>query len=139
MNDSELLQQLPDAVVFADSEGVIRLWNAAATRLFGFEAAEALGQRLDIIIPEQFREAHWRAFERALAETRTKYEGQSLPTRAMRSDGSVFYVELTFAIVTGAGGTALGALACARDISERWERDREMRRRLRELEANAAG
>jgi PAS domain S-box-containing protein len=131
----DLVDQAPDGVIFADNDGNVVRWNAAAERIFGYTVEEAMGQRLDIIVPEQFREAHWRGYERALAAGETKYAGQALATRAMRNDGSQIYVELSFAIVKGAGGEVVGALAHARDITERFERDRAMRRRLRELEA----
>jgi len=129
-----LFEQSPDAIIFADREGVIRAWNAAAERIFGFERAAALGHDLNLIIPEKFRDAHWAGYDRALAAGDTKYRGQSLPTRAMRAGGSEFYVELSFAIVHAAGGGVIGAMATARDITERFERDRATRRRLRELE-----
>ncbi|MGD9935282.1 MAG: PAS domain S-box protein [Dehalococcoidia bacterium] len=132
-----LVEQSPDAVIFADSEGTIRTWNAAAERIFGFSAADALGQNLDIIIPERFRPAHWTGFERAMGEAKTKYVGQSLPTRALRADGTQFYVELGFAIVV-TDGKAVGALATARDITERFEKERADRARIKELEAKVA-
>jgi PAS domain S-box-containing protein len=135
----ELLDQAPDAAIFAGTDGVISYWNAAAERIFGHPAESALGQSLDIIIPEQYREAHWRGFDRALADGDTKFRGQVLPTRALRADGETIYVELSFAIVKGSDGTVLGALAAARDITERWNRDREMRRELRELKQASAG
>jgi PAS domain S-box-containing protein len=129
-----LFEQAPDAIIFADGDGIIREWNAAAERVFGHTATEALGQSLDLIIPEQFRDAHWRGYARALAAGETQYRGQAMPTRSVRRDGETIYVELTFSIIHGADGEVTGALAHARDISERWEREREQRRRLRELE-----
>ncbi len=131
-----LVHQAPDAMIFADLQGVIRTWNAAAERIFGHAATTAVGQSLDIIIPEQLREQHWAGYDRALADGDTKYKGQSLPTKSMKADGSQFYVELSFAIIHGSDGAVVGALAHARDITERFERDRAMRRRLRELEAS---
>lgn len=131
---ASLVEQAPDAVIFADRQGTIRVWNEAATRVFGFSAGEALGANLDIIIPESFRERHWTGYERALAERRTKYVGQALPTRAMKADGEMIYVELSFAIVLDDGGEAIGALAHARDITERFERDRAASRRMTDLE-----
>ena len=125
-----LIEQSPDAVIFADSAGMIRIWNAAAERIFGFTKNDALGANLNIIIPERLRDAHWRGFERALAERTTKYAGQALPTRAVRSDGSQIYVELTFAIVIDAKGDVLGALAHARDITKRFEKERADRKNL---------
>jgi len=127
-----LIEQSPDAVIFADSAGMIRIWNAAAERIFGFTKNDALGANLNIIIPERLRDAHWRGFERALAERTTKYAGQALPTKAVRSDGSQIYVELTFAIVIDAKGDVLGALAHARDITKRFEKERADRQNLQE-------
>jgi PAS domain S-box-containing protein len=130
-----LAEQAPDGMIFASTDGTITYWNAAAERIFGLPASEALGANLDIIIPEQFRDAHWKGFERALETGETKYAGQSLPTRALRAGGEEFYVELSFALVRDGGGTILGALAHARDIDERFKRDRDMRRELRDLRA----
>lgn len=131
MTDAELAilvhEQAPDAVIFAGTDGAIRLWNAAATALFGHSREEAIGQSLDIIIPERFRESHWRGFDRALAEGDTKYRGRALPTRSARKDGATIYVELTFAIVKDASGAVIGALAHARDITERFLRERAER------------
>ncbi|MDE3094908.1 MAG: PAS domain S-box protein [Chloroflexota bacterium] len=129
-----LVDQAPDGMIFADRDGVIRVWNPAAERIFGYAAEAAIGRNLDIIIPENLREAHWTGYERALAAGDTKYRGQSLPTKALKADGSQIYVELSFAIVHGGSGEVVGAMAQARDITERFERDRAMRRRLRELE-----
>jgi PAS domain S-box-containing protein len=85
-------------------------------------------------VPERFREAHWEGYERAIGEGETKYAGQSLPTQALRADGHQFYVELSFAIVRSDEGEVVGALATARDITERFKKDRDSRRRLAELE-----
>lgn len=134
-----LLDQGPDGVIFAGTDGVITYWNASAARIFGFSADEAIGKDLNIIIPEAFQERHWTAYDRALEEKATKYVGQSLPTKALKADGSEIYVELSFAIILNDAGEAVGALAQARDITERFNRDRESRRRLRELEAQVVG
>jgi len=129
-----IVDQSPDAIVFAGTDGVIQVWNQAAAAMFGFSAPDAIGKDLNIIIPEQFREQHWTGYERALAAGDTKYRGQSLPTKAMKANGDTFYVELSFAIVHDDAGAVIGALAHARDISERFERDRASRRQLRELQ-----
>ena len=134
-----LVEQSPDAIVFADSNGIIRVWNNSAERIFGFKARDALGANLNIIIPERFRDAHWRGYERALADRATKYAGQILSTRAIRSDGSRIYVELSFAIVLDEKGGALGALAHARDITKSFEKERADQKRLRELEKKLDG
>ena len=135
--EAALFAQSPDAMVFADRSGVIRAWNASAERIFGHEAAAAIGENLDLIIPERFREAHWRGYDRALADGRTKYVGQSLPTRSMRADGTPIYVELSFAMIEH-DGEIVGALATARDITARFEHERNERARVRALEERVA-
>ena len=130
-----LVTQSPDAIVYSDTEGAIRVWNDAATRVFGFTAEQAVGESLDIIIPERFRKAHWKGFERALANRATKYAGEALATRSARSDGTKIYVELSFAIVLDADGEVVGVLSTARDITERYEEAQANRQRIQELEA----
>lgn len=109
-----ILAQLPDAVVCSDTAGTIRLWNAAAEALFGFSAAEAIGQSLDIMIPERFRRAHWIGFERAVQSGRVAHEGEVRLTRATHKDGGRLYVDITFGLVKGADGSVLGVVSTAR-------------------------
>lgn len=130
-----IVEQAPDAIIFAGTDGVIQFWNEAAAAMFGYSEAEAIGKDLNIIIPEQFRDAHWKGYDRALEAGDTKYRGQSLPTRAVNAKGEPFYVELSFAIVHGSDGAVMGALCHARNIHERFETDRANRRKMRDLEA----
>ncbi len=133
-----LFDQSPDAMVYADREGIIREWNAAATRVFGHEREAVIGQNLDVIVPERFREAHWRGYDRALADGRTKYEGKSLPTRATQADAErTLYVELSFGMIED-GGAIIGIIATARDITERFQHERDERARVRALEERVA-
>ena len=120
-----ILEQIADAVIFADTTGTIRRWNRAAGALFGYSAAQALGKKLDLIIPEHLRAAHWRGFEGAMTNGIMKLQGRPTLTRATHQTGRKLYVELTFALVRGeAGGGALGAVAVARDVTERIEQQR---------------
>lgn len=64
--DSLIVDQRSDALIFSDIKGSIQRWNAAATSIFGYSASEALGQSLDLIIPEKLRLAHWRGFNEAI-------------------------------------------------------------------------
>ncbi len=108
-----IVEQAPDALIFADREGVIRIWNAQARALFGYGAAEAGGKSLDLIIPEHLREAHWRGYRAAIAAGRTR-GAKPMLTRATHKDGSKLYVEFAFAIVVDASGGVMGAVATAR-------------------------
>ncbi len=109
-----ILAQLPDAVVYSDTAGTIRFWNAAAEKLYGFSAAETLGQNLDIMIPERFRRAHWAGFERAVETGRVVHEGEVRLTRATHKDGRRLYVDITFGLVKAADGSVLGVISTAR-------------------------
>ena len=111
-----------DAVIFADGAGTIRRFNPAAEALFGYSAEEALGQSLDLIIPEHLRAAHWRGFDAAMNRATLKLGGRPILTRALHRSGRKLYVEVTFAIVDGAEPP--GAVAVARDLTERLERER---------------
>ena len=127
-----ILEQIADAMIFADATGTIRRWNHAAAALFGYSAAEVLGQKLDLIIPEHLRAAHWRGFEAAMTNSVMQLQGRPTLTRATHQTGRRLYVEMTFALVQGqAGGTVRGAVAVARDVTERTEQQRADARRDR--------
>jgi len=125
-----ILEQIADAVIYVDGTGTIRRWNHAAAALFGHSAAEALGQNLDLIIPEHLRAAHWRGFEAVMTNGVMKLQGRPTLTRATHQTGRKLYVEMTFALVKGqAGDAARGAVAVARDVTERIEQQRADARR----------
>jgi PAS domain S-box-containing protein len=129
-----LIEQLADAVIFADRGGLIQLWNAGAQAVFGYSEDEALGQGLDMLIPERLRPGHWTGFDAAIETGQMKHGRESMTTRSMHKDGSDLYVDLSFALVKDASGDVLGAVAVARDITKRFQAERESRRRLAELE-----
>lgn len=116
--DAAVLDQMADAVVYAGRDGMIRRWNRAAVALFGYTAQEALGQSVDIIVPEHLRAPHWHGFNTALASGRLKLSGHPTLTRAVHKGGDKLYVELSFALVTDqTTGDAIGAVAVARDAA----------------------
>jgi PAS domain S-box-containing protein len=130
-----LVEHLADALIFADREGLIRRWNAGAEAVFGYPADEVIGRRLDLLIPERLRPAHWAAFDAAVDTGRMKYGRDSMTTRSMHRDGSDLYVDLSFALVRDEAGEVLGSVAVARDITTRFRADKASRKRLAELEA----
>lgn len=124
----KILDQVADAVIYADRSGSVILWNRASVALFGYSSREALGQNLDLIIPEHLRAAHWRGFNAAMANGALKLEGRPTLTRALHKSGRKLYVEMTFAIVKDdEKGEVLGSVAMARDVTERVERERAAR------------
>jgi PAS domain S-box-containing protein len=122
---------MPDAIVYADAEGVIRLWNRGATRIFGFAEEEALGRSLDIIIPERLRERHWHGFRETMRSGQSRYgEGHILSVPALRKDGARISVEFTIVPFTDDAGRMIGIAAVMRDATARFEELRALRREL---------
>ena len=133
-----IVGQMSEAVILADRAGRVMLWNRGAEVLFGHPAAEAMGQSLDIIIPEELRARHWDGYHRAVSAGHTQLGDRALPTKAVRKDGTTIYVELSFAVVLDETGAAVGALAVGRNITERYVQDKALRRRLAALEHEVA-
>ncbi len=119
----QVVDQAGDAIIYADRSGLIRRWNRAAALIFGFAAEEALGQSLDLIIPNHLRAPHWRGFEAAIASGALKLAGRPTLTRAAHKSGQKLYVEMTFALVLQ-DGEAVGSVAVARDVTARVQRER---------------
>ena len=127
MDLQPLLEHLPVSVIVSDREGRITVWNHASEALFGFTAAEAIGQSLDLIIPEHLRKAHWDGFDRSIASGTTKYAGKVMTTRAVHKDGRKLYVDFSFGILKDTGGAVVAVTAVGRDGTERFLREKEMR------------
>jgi len=113
------IDQGPDAVILADLQGKIQIWNHAAADLFGFLWNEAIGQSLDIIIPEHLRQAHWKGYCAAIVSGHSKYGNRVLRTRAIHKTGRKLYVNLAFSIVKDREGSVIGAMATARASKEK--------------------
>ncbi len=134
----QIVEGIGDAVIFSDSGGVIRFWNRGAEAVFGYSEAEAVGQTLNIIIPEKQREAHWKGYGKSMREGTTKYGRQTLAVPAVRKDGTRISIEFTIALLRGEDGNVLGPAAVVRDVSERWEREKSLRQRISSLEGGKA-
>jgi PAS domain S-box-containing protein len=126
-----LVSGMADAIIYADAEGVIRLWNRGATRIFGFAEAEALGCSLDIVIPENLRERHWQGYRATMRTGQSRYgDGQILSVPAVRKDGTRVSVEFTIVPFTDDAGRMIGIAAIMRDVTTRFEELRALRRQL---------
>lgn len=130
-----IVEDSPVAILFADREGRIRLWNAGAETLFGIRTDEALGQSLDLIIPERQRARHWEGWEKVMASGVTRYGREVLAVPATRKDGSRISVEFNILLVRTGAGDILGAAALIQDVTARWQREKEMKARLAVFEA----
>lgn len=124
-----------DAIIVADRDGVIRLWNAAAERILGYPADQALGSTLDLIIPDKHREIHWRGYDKVMATGRTKYAGSLLAVPALTADGTRISVEFTVTLLFDDDGRVDGIAAIMRDVTERFQQQRATQRELADLRA----
>ena len=130
----QLLEALADAVIFADLSGAIRFWNPGAEQLFGFTEAEALGSSLDLIVPVRFRERHWAGYNRTMATGQTRYAHDVLRVPAVHKDGRLLSIAFTVGLLYGPQRNVTGILAVIRDETARFAEDRNLRKRLAELE-----
>lgn len=134
-----VLASLGDAIVACDGQGMITFWNPGAARIFGFPAAEALGQSLDIIIPEAQRARHWEGYRRVMASGHSRYgAGDVLAVPALHKDGRRISVEFTIVALRDAAGAMAGMAAILRDVTPRFQELRSLRRRVAELTDGAA-
>ncbi len=128
----ELLNAMPDAVVYADAAGRIRFWNEGAERIFGFQKAEALGQSLDIIVPETLRGRHWDGYTKTMESGVTRFgSGDLLSVPAIRKDGSRLSIEFTIVPFHDDAGRIAGIAAILRDVTARFEEMKALRNRAR--------
>jgi PAS domain S-box-containing protein len=129
-----IVEDSPIAILFADQEGKIRFWNKGAQTMFGYGAEEALGQSLDLIVPEKQRPRHWEGYTRVMTTGVTKYGSDPLAVPAMKKDGSRISIEFNIILLRAPTGELLGAAAMVQDVTARWQQQKEMRARLAALE-----
>ena len=135
----QLIDVIGDAVVVSNVAGKITLWNRAAEEMFGYTAAEALGQNLDIITPERFRARHWEGYHHSMETGTTKYGKQTLRVPAIHKDGHTLSIAFTVAMLFDEQKNVSGVVAIIRDETARFLEEKELKRRLVELEFKPAG
>src|ERR1700740_3622890 len=131
----QLVEVIGDAIVVADASGVINVWNPAAERLFGFTQAEALGNSLDLIVPERLRERHWAGYRKTMASGETRYAHDLLRVPATHKDGRALSIAFTVALLYNREHMVIGIAAVIRDETSRFAEERELRKRLAALES----
>jgi PAS domain S-box-containing protein len=129
-----IVESSPDGIVFADQDGIIQVWNTGAEAIFGYSAEEAVGETLDIIIPEKMRERHWEGYFQVMKTGVTKYGKDLLAVPGIRKDGSRVSLEFSVALIRDEDGVFLGVSAVMRDVTDRWQKERRMKEHLAELE-----
>ncbi len=131
----QLVQAVGDAIVVVDVSGVILSWNAAATRIFGYSEAVAVGQSLDLIIPERQRDRHWQGYAKTVSTGITRYGSSVLRVPALHHDGRTLSIAFTVALLCKEDGQVDAIAAVIRDETARFTEERALRKRLAELEA----
>lgn len=142
MGMDKLLEQFvdkaSDAILISDLEGIIRYWNSGSELLFGHSTAEAVGQSLDLIIPENLRGRHWEGYRRVMATGETKYKTGLLSSPGVRKDGSRISLEFSMVLLQDETGKMQGCASIMRDVSERWKKEKELKERLAACETKLA-
>jgi PAS domain S-box-containing protein len=135
----QVVNEAADAILISDRDGIITFWNRGAERIFGHNAAEAVGQSLDLIIPENLRNRHWDGYRRVMAAGETKYQTGLLSSPGIRKDGTRVSLEFSMVLLRDEAGTMQGCASIMRDVTERWKKEQELKARLSAFETKPAG
>jgi PAS domain S-box-containing protein len=94
-----------ERTITSDRDGVIRQWGREAENVFGYTAEEALGRKVDLIIPPVLHARHWRGFNRAIETGRMKRPGKTLKVPAVHKSGGIVPVSGSLALTRNGDGT----------------------------------
>jgi PAS domain S-box-containing protein len=130
-----VVEETSIAIIFADREGLIRYWNKGAEAVFGWAGDEVLGKSMDVIIPEKHRARHWEGYAEVMRSGTSKYGRSPLAVPALTKNGGRISIEFFITLPRDASGEVLGAVAAIFDVTQRWERERNLRQKLASLEA----
>ncbi|ANI99879.1 histidine kinase [Polynucleobacter wuianus] len=130
----QLVECVGDAIIAADTNEKIVLWNPAATRIFGYSEAEALGQTLDLIVPDRQRQRHNEGYSKSMETGTTQYGTSLLKVPAKHKDGSMLSIAFTVGMLFDQNHKANGVVAIIRDETSRFAEERALKKRLSELE-----
>jgi PAS domain S-box-containing protein len=132
---NQLVVESPDAILVADRDGMIRYWNRGAELIFGFTALEAVGQYLDLIIPENLRGRHWEGYRQVMSSGETKYKTGLLSAPGQRRDGSRVSLQFSMIPLRDEAGAMLGCGTVMRDVTGQWEKEKKLREHLADCQA----
>ena len=131
---SQLVGCVGDAIIVVDAHEKIVLWNAAATRIFGCSEDEALGNSLDLIIPERHRQRHNEGCRKSMDTGITRYGTSLLKVPALHQSGSMLSIAVTVGMLFDENQKVNGIVAVIRDETERFAEERALKKRISELE-----
>jgi PAS domain S-box-containing protein len=130
---ASFFEAVPDAMVAVDPQGVMVQVNSQTEKLFGYTQGELIGQKVEMLVPDNLRPAHHQHRERFHGQPQTRRMGAALDLRGRRKDGSEFPVEISLSPVNTESGMVV--LSAIRDISDRKRIEEELRRAHEELNA----
>lgn len=129
-----VLSTSSDAIVAADRDGIIRFWSPGAERIFGYSRDDAIGQSLDIIIPERLRARHWDGYRHVIEGGESRYgAGDVLAVPGVKKDGAIVSLEFTIIPLHDKSRQLIGLAAIMRDVTKRFEEMRALKRKLAEM------
>lgn len=133
-----VLSTSSDAIIAADKDGIVRFWNPGAERIFGYANGAAIGQSLDIMIPERLRKRHWAGYQHVIETGESRYgHGDILAVPGIREDGTGISLEFTIIPLRDGAGELTGLIAIMRDVTARFEEMRDLKRRLSEAKSTS--
>ena len=143
MSDTEMIYQQiiensQDAILFANRDGIIDLWNSGAEAIFGYKKEEVRGKSLDLIVPEKLRQRHWDGYQKVMKTGKSRYGKELLKVPAIRKDGTSISVEFTIVLVRNQRNEIIGSAAIIRDATERWKQEKELKQKIKLLESRLA-
>jgi PAS domain S-box-containing protein len=134
----QIIENSQDAILFADRDGIIDLWNSGAEAIFGYKQEEVRGKSLDLIIPEKLRQRHWDGYQKVMKTGESRYGKELLKVPALRKDGTIISVEFTISLVRNLQNEIMGTAAIIRDVTERWKQEKELKQKIKLLESKSA-
>ena len=123
------VQESGDAILLCDAEGNIRFWNRAAERVFGYTESEAIGESLDIIIPERLRSRHWEGYRNTMRTGTSRYAaGDLLAVPAITKDGSPISINFSVVMLRDSDARVVAVGATIHDVTVRFLELRRLRK-----------
>jgi PAS domain S-box-containing protein len=130
----QLVECIGDAIIVVDAHEKIVMWNPAATRIFGYSEAEALGKTLDLIVPERQRHRHNEGCRKSMETGITRYGTSLLKVPALHKSGSMLSIAFMVGMLFDEHQKVNGIVATIRDETERFAEERALKKRISDLE-----
>jgi len=134
INFESLINSIGDGVITSNAKGIIIFWNKAAENIFGFTKDEALGQSLDLIIPDRLRQRHNEGYDQSMKTGLTRYGNKLLTVPALHKLGQPLSIAFTVAMLFDDTHQVSSITAVVRDDTERFQLERSLKRRILDLE-----